>query len=486
MSSRKRRKAFSLPKLLSLAGGIVGLIAAVLAFLPASRSWAMLPACGALVSSLIGLGLSLTIARPSLLAFASAGVAVLAVGVGAVQRTMHHEQKPPSRTSPVYESQYQPKAKTSRKSSSPVQVQSFREFPTLDPTKSLIHDSIGEYFANKYGGPLLDAADHPDAVAALDERGITLAFATTDTSNGLHRPVVEALFAGVKCNDELMRELGPHLSRLPNLRRLNLATGSVTAAGLRLITAADELRDVVLPIGSDEIAIELIRFPKLRSVQFMARGTLTDKGVLLIAGMPGLEVFDAGSTVEVSDEITDNSFEHFAELPRLRELLLPYAALTGRGLHRLQSTENLALLDLSFTNVNDDALRVMGAMPALQKLKLSGTQIKGDSLRVLEFCPKLEELSLAEMPRLEAKHLLHLAKVQGLRRLMLYATPLTDAVIEDLAQLGQLELLDVSGCGLSERALTVLRKSMPKCTIDATDVVRKKPARAKAKGSANS
>jgi hypothetical protein len=90
---------------------------------------------------------------------------------------------------------------------------------------------------------------------------------------------------------------------------------------------------------------------------------ITDTGLLAISG-PNIEMISLSG----NDNITDAVFSYF---PEIEELYLPHCKkITGHGLPNLfKRPRRLYKLDLSFTNLADDALIGLGQCPNFQGIR---------------------------------------------------------------------------------------------------------------------
>ncbi|WP_375582987.1 c-type cytochrome domain-containing protein [Cyclobacterium xiamenense] len=90
-------------------------------------------------------------------------------------------------------------------------------------------------------------------------------------------------------------------------------------------------------------------------------------------------------------------------------------------------------VSLASTEVSDDALFFIGKMTQLRRLVLQKTAITGEGFPYLRDLPVLEELNLS-FTSLEDGHLLHLLSFKSLKKVYLFGTPVSMAVIEALRQ----------------------------------------------------
>ena len=89
----------------------------------------------------------------------------------------------------------------------------------------------------------------------------------------------------------------------------------------------------------------------------------------------------------------------------------------------------LSRISLASSNIDDDALFLLGKMPQLRRLILQKTNINGEGLPYLKDLPNLEELNLSFTP-LDKGHLLHLLDFKSLQKVYLFGTPIEPEVFE--------------------------------------------------------
>lgn len=321
----------------------------------------------------------------------------------------------------------------------------------------------------RFGVPTVPKPDDSAAVALLRQRGLALKqqVVSLDGPTEDQAVVTEIIFLSPRASDELLRAVGPALSKLPNLRILNLFGGEVSEAGLAALLTGDVLSEITLPQASDPVASQLSRFRNLRKVVFDRRGSITDDGLAQLAQLTRLRRLDLGATRDGSPLITDASARSLRQLTALRELILPQTALTPEGIQLLGGIARLEQLDLTLNEVTDASLSALGDLKNLRSLKLRGTQVQGSGLQYLARCQSLESLQLSELSPFESDELRHLVGHPRLKALNLSGTRLDKRAINHLQGIPTLELLELNDSGVGEADLRDLRAALPKCTVEA-------------------
>jgi hypothetical protein len=321
----------------------------------------------------------------------------------------------------------------------------------------------------RFGVPTVPKEDDSAAVAILRQRGLAIKqqVVSIEGSTADQAVITEVVFLSPRATDDLLRTIGPALSKLPNLRILNLFGGEVSEGGLAALLTGDVLSEITLPQATDPVASQLSRFRNLRKVVFDRRGTITDDGLAQLAQLTRLRRLDLGTTRDGSPLITDATARSLQQLTALRELILPQTALTPEGIRLLGGIARLEQLDLTLNEVTDDSLSALGDLKHLRTLKLRGTQVQGPGLQYLARCQSLESLQLSELSPFNSDELRHLVGHPRLKVLNLSGTRLDKRAVSHLSGIPTLELLEMNDSGLGEADLRELRTALPKCTVEA-------------------
>lgn len=199
----------------------------------------------------------------------------------------------------------------------------------------------------------------------------------------------------------------------------------------------------------------------IRSLRLLQCGSVSDRGVSLLASLRSLEELELGFT-----RVTDSAVERLQELQHLKSLSLAETQVTDEGLQKvLRSLGNLESIQLSaastdkclhdlqlfgklrsvsglkphhVTDVSVDALNrcsnivalnVVGAnegtvnqlvrLRHVEELYLNLSEFGPETVEQLGSIPNLRILSLSDSPKLTAEHIRAAAKLTGLRKLYL-------------------------------------------------------------------
>lgn len=185
---------------------------------------------------------------------------------------------------------------------------------------------------------------------------------------------------------------------------------------------------------------------------------ITDADLALVAALPKLETIDLSHT-----KITDVGLEHLKRLENVRHLRLHHAEyltdsgiaqikgwkklesldlrgtkVTSRVFEHIRALTTLTALDLSHTEVTDSGFEELAELTRLERLAIGGNRILGPGLDLLKMVPTLRHLDVSGIQRVDSG---------------LWGIALNDANMNRLAQLTQLESLNLSGANIADRGL---------------------------------
>lgn len=322
-----------------------------------------------------------------------------------------------------------------------------------------------------YADAAVDLPDDPDSVRDLEKNQVVLKTVDVPAQPHPRTCVVEAAFYK-RVTDEEFEQLGPSLSRLPNLRAIIVNDGRISEIGLNAVQEMPQIQKFVLPQATDRIARRLARFVGLREISFIRRGSLTDEGLVHLAELQRLERLDLGTAEQQSTAIGEPGFAALGRIQGLRSLAVRQIPVTPDRLNTLKTLNSLAELDLGRTGVNGAGLASLPQFASLRRLNLQAAQLADDALAPLADCLKLERLNLADLENFDGEQLRHLVELPELRQLVLSRTRLDDDALPHLLKMRQLVRLDVSDCGLNGPAINRLRDNLDECEVLAAGVPR--------------
>ncbi|MYA79795.1 MAG: hypothetical protein F4X39_04615 [Acidobacteriia bacterium] len=185
---------------------------------------------------------------------------------------------------------------------------------------------------------------------------------------------------------------------------------------------------------------------------------ITDADLALVAKLPKLETIDLSLT-----KITDIGLEHLKKLENVRHLRMHHAEyltdggiaqikgwkkldsldlrgtkVTSRVLEHIRTLTTLTALDLSHTEVTDSGFEKLAELTRLERLAIGGNRILGPGLDLLKMITTLRHLDVGGIQRVDSG---------------LWGLALNEANMHRLAQLTQLESLNLSGANIADRGL---------------------------------
>jgi len=157
-----------------------------------------------------------------------------------------------------------------------------------------------------------------------------------------------------------------------------------------------------------------------------------------------------------SSKVNDVSLKHVAHLTGLDSLVLARTEISGRGLKALSRLGRLRYLGLGSTSIGDEGLAHLPQCPSLAFIRLHGTQITDRGLATLSQLQGLEGLQLGQT-KISNDGLQHLSALKGMRHLMFdRSNAITDEGLVHLSSLTALEYLNLSGLPITDRGLRFL------------------------------
>lgn len=228
------------------------------------------------------------------------------------------------------------------------------------------------------------------------------------------------------------------LTSWPKLSSLSLPN-TIDDETVRHLQACRRLTSLTL--GNREIsAEELRRLAGWKSLRKLVLTCATLKPDALEA-LSGLEKVESIELIDCA--LTDEHLKHIHGSPMLTELSLPRNEIYGPGLAHVAKLR-LKALGLEFNNLSDDTLKHLPQLTHVEEIRLSycmGITHTGLQSGTLQGMPNLKRLALRG--------------VKGV----------TDAAIDDLAKIPNLEHLNIRSNGITVEGCARLKQAMPKTVV---------------------
>ena len=255
-----------------------------------------------------------------------------------------------------------------------------------------------------------------------------------------------------------------NLSPVKSLRQLGIGGPAIGAEATKALAKLTQLESLTLghdrlPPAGFKVAdlAALGNLKNLRKFEFLAGGTATDAAkqasgsailaaisqipaltelsvVGVFADADSLDALAKASTLEVlrllSVTVSDRSLAALGQLKNLKQLRLACNGdLTAAAAAKLVGLNQLTLLELQVSSLDDVGLATMVNLPALEELDITSSKITGTGLKAL-------------------------ASLRQLKRLSIPNAPFTDEGAEVLRGFPALESLNLSGTKITDRAST--------------------------------
>jgi hypothetical protein len=174
-------------------------------------------------------------------------------------------------------------------------------------------------------------------------------------------------------------------------------------------------------------------------------------------------------------KVTDSGLRQLRGLASLEHLVLgnwalpgapaPVSSITDAGLLQLRELPSLHDLWLDNLPITDAGLEHLDELPGLRTLHLAGTQVRGDCLNRWRLLRQMNALFLDNTP-LTDQGLSNLASASRLQCLSLRGVPLSQQGLTFIQRLRGLSWVDLAGCLVAPKDLTLLEQRMPGVAIN--------------------
>ena len=222
-------------------------------------------------------------------------------------------------------------------------------------------------------------------------------------------------------DDHLMAQIG----RLSKLERIIFNdTEGLTDERMAFLSNLTGLKEFYA--NADIHGAGLMHFKRMRNLQILSLGSITDQDMPQIAPMKSLRLLRLGE----SSGLTDAGMAHLRGLTKLQSLDFHNASrVTTAGLNSLRDMKDLFWIDLNHCGVR--SLEPIRHLSNLRVLGLSGCPIDDDGLAAVTCFKKLETLRL-RTDRISDEGLRHLKNLPSLVSLELKTAKVTDAGVAQL------------------------------------------------------
>jgi tRNA A-37 threonylcarbamoyl transferase component Bud32/Leucine-rich repeat (LRR) protein len=198
----------------------------------------------------------------------------------------------------------------------------------------------------------------------------------------------------------------------------------------------------------------------------LSTGIFTNRAMKEISHMENLEVLDLSGT-----NVNDEGLSELAKLRNLNTLYLKEEEkITNAGLANLAPLSKLETLNLSKNSwLTEAGLKAISALPSLRILRLDKSGISDADLSAIKHLKNLSMLTL-RYSQIGDKGVEHLVDTQ-IAQIDLQHSNITDKALESLAKMKALKEVGLHSCKVSEAAMDQLKKLRPDVKVYFKDVV---------------
>jgi hypothetical protein len=176
----------------------------------------------------------------------------------------------------------------------------------------------------------------------------------------------------------------------------------------------------------------------------------------------------------LGNNLTDAGISHIRNLTSLRDLLVNCEAITHHSVMNLCMLKNLTTLEIRTSEVNDDCVERLSALPHLTHLDISGCSgITDDGFAYLPSLKNLRTLkceanymSETHCDNISDNACSHIAKISTLRCLAVSSYLISDRGVEELAKLKHLRQLTLWSIDVTDEGFKSISKITSLRTLD--------------------
>jgi hypothetical protein len=208
--------------------------------------------------------------------------------------------------------------------------------------------------------------------------------------------------------------------------------GRVEINGSGEVTAVELSRTWV----NDADLRKLAEFPQLEQID-LSYTKVTDLGLEHLAPLQNVRVLN----LRYAENVTDLGVAHLKQWRSLASLDVRGTKVTSSLFEHVASMSRLRFLDVGFSRVNDDLFEKLSSLEQLEHFGIGGNKMSGVAFPLLKLLPGIRVLDVAGQQRTDSG---------------LWSVSITDFNIGEIAEMDQLEQLDVSDSGLTDRGVSQL------------------------------
>jgi Leucine-rich repeat (LRR) protein len=197
---------------------------------------------------------------------------------------------------------------------------------------------------------------------------------------------------------------------------------------------------------------ELSEFPDLQELTLQECGWVTDDDLKHVAKLANLR-----KLALIRVPVTDDGLAHLKTMSTLRELQLVHTKSVGKGLAHLKDS-GLEHLEVHGKSVTNEGLSALSELLSLRNLVIACPSAKLPDLHAVADLKQLESLDVSLCGKLDATFIGGLQDKEKLARLVFDGEGLTDELLDQLCHVTLLQELDLTDSKISDNGLLYLER----------------------------
>lgn len=170
-----------------------------------------------------------------------------------------------------------------------------------------------------------------------------------------------------------------------------------------------------------------------------------------------LTKFSAIKQVAVSGPwVTHEMFDVFGKLKTLERLDAEVTIADQKALEKLAGLSNLKFVQLFRTDIDDDCMKILAAMPALEQIRCGQTRIGDAGLAHLANLESLRAIDLSDCNRVTGEGVAHLSRLPNLKFLKVWGPQIDDNSMDSIALMTSLEVLGLNDTQVTDSGIEKL------------------------------
>lgn len=252
-----------------------------------------------------------------------------------------------------------------------------------------------------------------------------------------------------------------HLQDMAVLREVRLNNTGVRGPGLQQLTGKQNLGTVLLS-GSpftDEGMHYFQEMPALYHLT-LSQTQITNAGLARLGKVPALMWLGLRET-----QITDAGFKHLAGCQQLDKLGLSGPNVRGAGIADLAALPQMQYLDLDDSQLNEAGWAALNELKQVSMISLANARCTDENVKLIsETMPQVTALTLSGT-QVTDDAIPHLLALPNLQQLVLSGAPFSQDAILQLSQCSTLSFVMIDEDQLTPTAVQQFQAALPTCEV---------------------